>query len=48
MGGVNTVAMTNVVTQASGPLPLTPIPLAPGQWIRVAYATAPSAVWVAQ
>ena len=48
-GGVNTVAVSTVVSQAAGALPAnTPIRLGPGQWIKVTTSTGtlPTAVWV--
>lgn len=48
-GGVNTVAVSTVVSQAAGALPAnTPIRLGPGQWIKVTTSagTLPTAVWV--
>lgn len=48
-GGVNTVAVSNVINQAAGALPAnTPIRLGPGQWIKVTTSagTLPTAVWV--
>jgi len=48
-GGVNTVAVSNVISQAAGPIPAnTPVRLGPGQWIKVTTSagTLPTAVWV--
>jgi len=48
-GGVSSVPLTTLVSQSSGPLPAnTPIPLGPGQWIKVnTTGSLPTAVWVA-
>lgn len=49
MGGVNTVAVTNVISQTAAPIAAnTPIRLQPGQWIKVTTSagTLPTAVWV--
>lgn len=48
-GGVNTVAVSTVISQAAGPIAAnTPIRLGPGQWIKVTTSagTLPTAVWV--
>jgi len=48
-GGVNTVAVSTVISQAAGPIAAnTPVRLGPGQWIKVTTSagTLPTAVWV--
>jgi hypothetical protein len=48
-GGVNTVAVSNVISQTAAPIAAnTPIRLGPGQWIKVTTSagTLPTAVWV--
>lgn len=48
-GGVNTVATSNVISQAAGAVAAnTPVRLGPGQWIKVTTSagTLPTAVWV--